>query len=276
MIQGSSYLVVDRKRISMRACAQKPEATQENKSATSAMLRRAGSAPGGVVNSILHLQRTIGNRAVQRRLRGQTANVKRESLPTTTTRVGDDFGPKPTDARALAGRRAKLTVNTPGDAYEQEADRIADQVMATQAAVAGESAPDAYVSSGQFNPEQTEGQRLLAHELTHVQQSKGIRPDIQLSRLRDVAGTQHQAFLIGDKDIEATDEFKSYMNSSLVWQWRDKVTSQEAFLACRLIIEAIQRGEPLKWETDARRFMITARKLINITKSPKADCPGPK
>ena len=142
------------------------------------MLRRAGSAQGGAVNAILHLQRTIGNQAVQRRLQAQ---------------------------------------------------------------------------------------------------GNGIRPDIQLSRLRDFTGKpQRQAFLIDDKEIEASDEFKSYMNSSLVWQRQDKMTREEAFLACRLFIEAIQRGEVVKWESDARRFMNNARKLINITKSPKADCPSSK
>jgi hypothetical protein len=178
LIQASGHLVIERKQITMRAFAQKPEATHETKSAKSAMLRRAGSAQGGAVNAILHLQRTIGNQAVQRRLQAQ---------------------------------------------------------------------------------------------------GKGIRPDIQLSRLRDFAGRpQRQAFLIDDKDIEASDEFKSYMNSNLVWQWQDKMTRAEAFLACRLIIEAIQRGEVVKWENDARGFMNKARKLIKITKSPKADCPSSK
>jgi hypothetical protein len=170
-------LVIERKQITMRAFAQTPEATRETQSAKSAILMRAGSAQG-VVNGILHLQRTIGNQAVQRRL-------------------------------------------------------------------------------------QTHG--------------KGTPPDIQLTRLRDFAGkSQRQVFIIDDSELEASDEFKAYMNSSLVWQWQDKVTREQALLACRLIIEAIQRGEVVKWDSDARRFMNSARKLINITKSPKADCPGPK
>src|SRR5262245_8346633 len=104
-----------------------------------------------------------------------------------------------------------------------------------------------------------------------------LPPDIQLSSLQDFAGTpQRQAFLIDEAEIEGTDEFKKYMNASLVWQTKDKMTRQEAFLACRLIIEAIQRGQAVKWERDARGFMTAARKLITITKSPKADCPGSK
>ena len=66
------------------------------------------------------------------------------------------------------------------------------------------------------------------------------------------------------------------MNSGLVWQTKDKVTKQEALLACRLIIEATQRGQKFKWDSDARGFMTTARKVIAATKSPKADCPSSK
>ena len=165
----------------MRAFARTREATRETTSATPVMLRRAGSAPSRAMDSILRLQRTVGNRAVQRHVQVQSAN---------------------------AGR---------------------------------------------------------------------LRPDLQLSSLKDFAGKPlRQAFLIDEAEIEGTDEFKKYMNSGLVWQTKDKMTKQEAFLACRLIIEAMQRGQKVTWESDARGFMSTARKVIAITKSPKADCPSSK
>jgi hypothetical protein len=165
----------------MRAFAQKPEATQESGAAKSVTLGRAGSARGSAVDSILHLQRTIGNQAVQRQLHAST------------------------------------------------------------------------VKAG------------------------GVRPDIQLSSLTDFTGrSKRQAFTIPDDEIEATDEFKRYMNPSRVWQSEDRMTRQEAFLACRLMIEAIQQGTSVKWERDARTFMTRARKLIGITKSPKPDCPSSK
>jgi len=46
-------------------------------------------------------------------------------------RLGHDFGRVQvhTDARAPVNFQTKLVVNAPGDAYEQEADRVADQVM---------------------------------------------------------------------------------------------------------------------------------------------------
>jgi hypothetical protein len=46
-----------------------------------------------------------------------------------STRFGQDFSQIPIHSRSLAGIQTKLTVNTPGDAFEQEADRVADEVM---------------------------------------------------------------------------------------------------------------------------------------------------
>jgi Domain of unknown function (DUF4157) len=113
------FIAPERREITIRAFAQKPKATHQTKSAKSMTRTRARSMPGGVVNSILHLQRTVGNQAVQRLLQAHTANVEGDSATVKT----------------------KLTVNTPGDTYEQEADRIADQVMATPSRSAASNAP---------------------------------------------------------------------------------------------------------------------------------------
>ena len=96
----------------------------------------------------------------------------------------------------------KLTVNQPGDRYEKEADQVADRVMRHTGAApispghpfngvrvhtdaqAAESARAvgalAYAvgnnlvfGSGQYAPETSGGQRLLAHELTHTLQQSG-------------------------------------------------------------------------------------------------------
>ena len=57
-------------------------------------------------DSIIQLQRTIGNQAVQRLMRSK----------------GSNNGTK-------TGIQPKLEVSQPGDAYEQEADRVAEQIM---------------------------------------------------------------------------------------------------------------------------------------------------
>src|SRR5580700_3668275 len=48
---------------------------------------------------------------------------------TPTPCLGTDFSRIPVHPRGLGALQAKLAINTPGDEYEQEADRISGQVM---------------------------------------------------------------------------------------------------------------------------------------------------
>ncbi len=76
-----------------------------------AIIQRATAAPESLTTAdVLQLQRTIGNRAVGQLLSGIGA-AQRE----------------PADHGSLI--QAKLTINPPGDVYEQEADRVAGQVV---------------------------------------------------------------------------------------------------------------------------------------------------
>ncbi|MEO7908473.1 MAG: DUF4157 domain-containing protein, partial [Roseiflexaceae bacterium] len=54
---------------------------------------------------------------------------------------GHDFSPIPIYTHAAGRLQTKLAINTPGDDYEQEADRIADQVLAAPTHPAVNSAP---------------------------------------------------------------------------------------------------------------------------------------
>ena len=85
---------------------------KEARNKTSTSVKRS-SHGGGVSSmamtpqdSIIHLQQMIGNQAVQRLMRSNARNdVKKTGIQT------------------------KLKVSQPGDVYEQEADRVADEVM---------------------------------------------------------------------------------------------------------------------------------------------------
>lgn len=86
--------------------AKSPGAKRENKASHNPMpkLSQSISSP---LNHILQLQRTIGNQAVQRLIK-QLGVISQESG---------------------VGIQTKLTVGQPNDIYEQEADRVAEQVM---------------------------------------------------------------------------------------------------------------------------------------------------
>lgn len=105
---------------------QKAEAAQQARSVTHTMPARAPFGYNHAANAILHLQSMIGNQAVQRLMQSD-AEKHSSGLPgTTSPRFGHKLSQIPVTVRPL---QTKLAINEPGDKYEQEADRIAEQVM---------------------------------------------------------------------------------------------------------------------------------------------------
>jgi hypothetical protein len=78
---------------------------------------------------MLSLQCTIGNQAAQRLLEDSPGKVKEESTDTETTRFSHDFSRIPIHAPPTVEIQEKSAINEAGDKYEQEADRVAEQVM---------------------------------------------------------------------------------------------------------------------------------------------------
>jgi outer membrane protein OmpA-like peptidoglycan-associated protein len=112
----------------MRTFAQKPKATQQTRSAKSTIPAQGHFGQSPEVRSTLHLQRTIGNQAVQRMFQVDTEQPEVELTEPASPRFGHDYSRIPLHPPAGA-IQTKLAINSPGDEYEQEADRVADQVM---------------------------------------------------------------------------------------------------------------------------------------------------
>lgn len=113
----------------MRTFAQKPKSAQQAMPAKSTIPGRSHLGQNHEVRSILHLQRTIGNQAVQRLL--QVNDERRDYSPFagTSPRFAHDFSRTPVLDSAGTIIHPKLRVGVPGEKYEQEAERVADQVM---------------------------------------------------------------------------------------------------------------------------------------------------
>ena len=92
-------------------------------SAKSAAPRRAHPEQGYAANPIHRLQRWMGNQGLQRMLHANAAAASERSSS------HPDFGPIPVRGDAPVGVQPTLTINPPGDIHEQEADRVARQVM---------------------------------------------------------------------------------------------------------------------------------------------------
>jgi Domain of unknown function (DUF4157) len=109
--------------------AQKPMVSRQLTSVGSPPPVRAHMGQSRKLNSSLLLQRTIGDQAVQRFPRAKPDGHETVSGTTASGCFGSDFSRIPVHAEAPAEIQSKLAVNAPGDIYEQEADRISEQVM---------------------------------------------------------------------------------------------------------------------------------------------------
>ena len=72
----------------------------------------------------------------------------------------------------------------------------------------------------------------------------------------------HDPSKLSDAHIKSTNEFKSYMASELPWQWQYHMTSQEALLACRLILRRLREGSHVDFKMEAADFMLRARRQL--------------
>ncbi len=97
----------------MKVYAQRPKQPQQ---LASLNITRLSTKPlaSHTVRSLLQLQRTIGNHAVQQLLDAKAEGVKVRP---------------PVFSKAPVRLQAKLVVNAPGDTYEQQAEHVADRVM---------------------------------------------------------------------------------------------------------------------------------------------------
>lgn len=113
----------------MRTFAEKPKATQQATSPKATVPARSHLGHSHEVNSIPHLQRRIGNQAVQRLLQDNAEERNTILTDTTSPHFGHDFSRIPIHPPAVGAIQTKLAINKPGDKSEQEADRVAEQVM---------------------------------------------------------------------------------------------------------------------------------------------------
>jgi hypothetical protein len=102
---------------------------QNRVSSSFARSHSAAVGPDHHEHPILHLQRTIGNQAVQPMLQAHAQELEAGFAGMATPRFGLDFSRIPIHPPAVGAIQTKLAINKPRDRYEQEADRISEQVM---------------------------------------------------------------------------------------------------------------------------------------------------
>jgi hypothetical protein len=113
----------------VRTFMQKPKPTQQTMSAKSTISGRAHFEQSRKVDSMLHLQHTIGNQAVQQMMQTNAEELEEGLASTILPRFAHDFSQIPVHPKSPAYVQAKLRISSPGNSHEQEADRISEQMM---------------------------------------------------------------------------------------------------------------------------------------------------
>ena len=108
-----------------------PKQNQTTKPASSDLARPRTATRGlnHQADRLLHLQRAIGNQALLRMAKTHPEELKARLTGTASPRLGHEFSRIPIHPPAAGVIQTKLAINKPGDEFEQEADRVAEQVM---------------------------------------------------------------------------------------------------------------------------------------------------
>ncbi len=125
----------------MRTFTEKAKPTQQSRPLKATVTAQSHLGHSHKVNLVLHLQRTVGNQAVQRLLQSKAEKRSTELVGTTLPHFKHDFSRIPISSLTARPIQTKLAINKPGDEYEQEADRVAKQVMRMPAPSSGAFAP---------------------------------------------------------------------------------------------------------------------------------------
>ena len=113
----------------MRTFTQKQDYPKKPVSFHAAQPDIASPGPYHRADLFLHLQRTIGNRGVLGLLRIRAGEHDTGTAGTSPRQVNSHVGREPANSPRSDAVRTKLAISEPGDAYEQEADQVAEQVM---------------------------------------------------------------------------------------------------------------------------------------------------
>jgi Domain of unknown function (DUF4157) len=113
----------------MRVFLQRQKQSQEGASSGLVRSKAPARPPAHREHHFPQSDRIIGDQAIQQTLSPQLEESGVGSAASTSPRLGYDFSRIPLYPRAAAPIQAKLAINKPGDEYEQEADRISEQVM---------------------------------------------------------------------------------------------------------------------------------------------------
>lgn len=169
---------------------QQPKASQLTESAKSMKSGRVFSGPSYDVHSILHLQRTIGNQAVQRLIQENPKDSRSEtSVPPIIQEVLSAAGasqPLDSTTRGFMESRFGHNFSRVRVFNNSKAAASADRMKAAAYTID----ENMVFAKGWYKPNSNRGRRLIAHELTHVVQNRIKQNKTRFSPYPTIQNTQ--------------------------------------------------------------------------------------
>jgi hypothetical protein len=167
---SSEHTFEDKGKVKPKPAQETAEPAKDDGSLTSADLDGKLDA-----STLTQMQQTVGNAAVQRFLAQRQgsgpAEIQEETANTINSKRGSgsalDSGMAEKAGEAMGQDFSGVNVHT---------DNEADELSRGLGAKAFTTGSDIFFQSGEYNPGSSEGQQLLAHELTHVVQQGGSGP----------------------------------------------------------------------------------------------------
>ncbi len=128
--------------------------------------------------TVTQLQQTVGNTAVQRVLAQRSGDGASEVDEETAVAIQQQRGSGGSLDSAIA-QKAGQTMGQDFSDVTIHTDAQADQLSRQLGAEAFTTGSDVFFREGAYDPASSDGQRLIAHELTHVVQQGASAPNVQ-------------------------------------------------------------------------------------------------
>ena len=169
----------------MRTFTQKPKATQQTRSAKCTHPARTLSGQSHDAHFIFHLQRTIGNHAVQRLLQAKAEEQSIDPAPTSSPHFAYDFSRIPAYSKPRTNPLPYFE-RIQARFGKHDVGQVHAEVGGAAAETASEMDAMAFTSGERIGFKNSPDLRLAAHEAAHViQQRNGAWPQGVMGRPND-------------------------------------------------------------------------------------------
>ena len=142
--------------------------------------------------AIQQMQRTVGNTTVQRLLAQRSGSGPTDLDEETADSINRQRGGGQQLDGAMAAKAGAVMGHDFGD-VTVHTDNQANQLSQRLGAKAFTTGSDIFFSEGAYNPAGSDGQQLIAHELTHVAQQGAAAPALQAKMSVNDPNDQYEA-----------------------------------------------------------------------------------